>query len=194
MVIENCKSTETVPAEQLNRAAELLHRVIVAARGSDDPPGSWCVSMGRNIDPGPDGHPLHRVRRYLLDMNAFRDDAHLGAWQDIDISGPAWEALTFVSRDQANTAAALVENLGFRGWSEAEYQANLDSLEARGWISKGDEGYQATDAGRQVRAAAETQTETYFNAPWAVLNLDEVNELQAIVAQINNSLNPAEDS
>jgi hypothetical protein len=192
-VKDNCQALETLPDEQLNRAAELLFRVVTAARGSANPPGSWCVSMGKNIDPGPDGHPLHRVRRYLLDMNAFRDDTHLAAWRDLDVSGPAWEALTFVWRDQANTAAALVESLGFRGWSEVEYQTQLDGLEARGWLSKGSDGYQVSDEGRQVREAAEARTEVYFNAPWAVLSLDEINELQGLIADINAAMAPEEE-
>lgn len=124
-------------------------------------------------------------------MNAHRDDAHLTAWQQLDVSGREWETVTYVWRGDGRTAAELVEKLSHRGYGEADYQATLTELVERGWLKQGNDEYRLNDAGYTVRQAAEERTDAYFYAAWDVLNEDEVAELQRLLVDFRRSLEEA---
>ena len=54
---------------------------------------------------------MERLDQYLSDLAAYRDDAHLAAWQPYEISGQAWEAFTLLWRGAATTLDELCEKL-----------------------------------------------------------------------------------
>ena len=138
------------------------------------------MRYSRRRAPVDDAHPLVKIRQYTSDFNAFRDDAHMAAFQPLGVSGHGWEAFSFVWQETANTVEAINQQLFYRGYSAAEFGAELDKLVAKGWLVKDGDVYGVTETGRSVRTQAETDTNTYFYAPWAVLNdaeVDEVNEL-----------------
>ncbi len=188
---------EPLPAADLDRTARLLRRIVDAALAADEPADISCLRYNRGSDPGPDGPVLLQILQYLADLNSFRDDAHLAAWYPLNVSGPAWEALTFVWRDEAHTAAELVEKLPFRQIDAAGYTAALDELAARGWISAGDDGYRVTESGTAVRQQAEDTTERYYFAAWSALDEAEVAELGDLLGRLLTRLTetqPAEET
>jgi len=179
-----------------DRLAELLWRQVAGCLATDIPAPS--LALGRAFDPGPDAPPLARVRRYLQDLIAFRDDAHLAAWRGYGVPGHEWEVFSHVWAeniwgDPVRTAAQAAEKLGFRGYAEADYAAALDRLVARGWLAKADDGnYQLTSAGRYVRAEAEAATDRNYWEPWR-LDDAEAAELQAGLAAVREALKVEEE-
>jgi DNA-binding MarR family transcriptional regulator len=178
------------PAE-LERLAALLQRLILACEQAPDPPGKWCLLHSRRLDPGAEAAVIERIRRYLGDMNAYRDDAHLAAWQELDISGREWETLTYVWRGEGRTVAELAEKLAYRGHGEADYRAALAELIERGWIKKEGDEYRLNDAGYAVRQAVEEKTDDYFYAAWDVLDDKEIAELQRLLLDFRRNLEAA---
>ena len=83
------------------------------------------------------------VSKYLPDAPA--------AWQPITSDGPAWEIFTRIWRGEANTLAALQQQLARREHSPGSFERALHDLAARGWISGDGTTYQPSQAGRALR-------------------------------------------
>jgi hypothetical protein len=124
-------------------------------------------------------------------LNAYRDDAHLAAWQELDVDGREWETVTYVWRGEGRAAAELAEKLAFRGYSDADYQAALIDLVERGWLKREGEEFRLNDAGYAARQAAEEKTDEYFYAPWDVLDEAEIAELQRLLLAFWRNLEEA---
>jgi DNA-binding MarR family transcriptional regulator len=144
----------------------LLQRVIEASLLCPTPPGNWCLAYSRRRASGDDAPALVRLYHYIADFNAFRDDAHMAAWQPLGIKGFEWEAFSFVASEQADTAVALFQQIAYRGYSQEDYTAALQNLSERGWLTQVDDTHQLTDAGRAVQTEVEQRTDNYFYAPW----------------------------
>jgi len=150
---------------------------------------TWCVAHSRRRAPAVDAPPLAQLFQYGDDFNALRDDAHMAAWQPLQIDGAAWEAFAHVCDGQAATAAELMPHLARRGYTQPEYAAQLDALATRGWLAEQAGNFTVTDAGRQVRAQVEQQTDGYFAAPWGVLSGDEFRQAEGLLTQLRDELN-----
>jgi DNA-binding PadR family transcriptional regulator len=181
---------DPLPADDLEHTARLLRRLVDAALAAPEPAEKPILTYNRHSDPGPDGSVLLRILQYGADLGAFRDEIHLASWQQHGVSGQAWEALTFVWRDEAHTPAELVERLPNRGFTEQDYAAALDELAARGWVTKaGDGTYQITDAGKAVRQQSEDRTDQMYYVAWDALSADEVEELGSGLIRLRDRLN-----
>ncbi|MCI0394884.1 MAG: hypothetical protein L0332_14450 [Chloroflexi bacterium] len=179
---------DPLPPAELERLAGLLQRVRAAVESAPEPAGKRHLHYSRSVDPGLDAPAAVRIDQYLTDLGLYRDDSHLAAWQPHGISGQAWEAFTFVWRDEANTLAALAEQLSFREHTADSYAAALQELAARGWVEEVDGRYQITEAGRLLREAVEETTRHYYDAPWQALSTAEQAELADLLARFNNRL------
>lgn len=159
------------------RLEGLLRRVIEASLACPTPPGNWCLAYSRRRASGDEAPALLRLYHYIADFNAFRDDAHMAAWQPLEVTGYEWEAFSFIASGQAETAAALFHQLAYRGYSQEDYAKALQKLAERGWLAANDNSYQLTAAGRTVQAEVEQRTDDYFYAPWhEALNEAELGE------------------
>jgi hypothetical protein len=120
------------------------------------------------------------------DFNAFRDDAHMAAWQPLEPEGAAWEAFALVCSGEATSAEEAFGKLARRGNSRHEYAAALENLARRGWLAAGSApgSYLVTEAGRTVRAHVERLTDTYFYAPWSQLTAAEIARVQKLLTQM----------
>ena len=187
---------QPLPAPALSRLADLLRRIVEASIAAPEPPGKYCLLLSRRIVPSDAAPPLAWIDQYLSDLNFYRDDAHMASWKPYGVGGAAWEAFTYLWRDEARTLAALCDGLAFRGHARQDYAEALEALTARGWIAaegaggpaNGDKGYRLTDAGRAVREDAERTTDTYFFAPWACLEAGELGELRALLVGLRDGL------
>jgi ribosomal protein S19E (S16A) len=156
-------SVTPIDPADLDELSELLSRVVAATLAAAEPTEKAHLLDSRWPDPGPESAALTRIDQYVTDLARYRDDAHLAAWRPYGVSGPAWEALTYVWREQAGTAAELAEQLPNRGYDEAAYDGCLQELAGRGWLAEIGGRYQLTEAGRDVRQAAEAETDRLFN-------------------------------
>lgn len=152
--------------DELIPLADTLNRLIEASAASNAPPATWCLAHSRRRSPAPDTAALVRIAASFDDFNAFRDDAHMAAWQALGIDGYVWEAFALVC-DGTATGAAVYERLVHRGYALYEYAAALDQLADRGWLTSSDTlRFTLTDQGREVRAAVEHQTDHFFYRSW----------------------------
>jgi hypothetical protein len=179
-----------LPEDETHELEQLLDRVVGACLASQTPAGAWSLAHSRRRAPGAEALPLERIRQYLEDLNAFRDDAHMAAWRSHGISGYEWEAFSQVCDGQAATADALFDNLAHRGYSRTEYAGALFELARRGWLEAGEAGeaYAVTKAGREVRGAAEKMTDEYFYIPWKALSAQDRHRLQDLLTRMRDNL------
>jgi hypothetical protein len=175
-------------ADEIGQAEELLARLVTACLETPEPVGKQHITLSHRGHLEGEYAPLAKIDQHLDDLNAFRDDAHVAAWQPHGVSGIAWEAFTFVWRGDATTAEALAQNLSFRGCKVQDYAAALADLAARGWIEQTPDGYRATDKGCALRQEAEDVTNRYYFAPWAALNDGERIQLHWLLTQLRNAL------
>ncbi len=179
---------QPLPQAELQHLVGLLRRIVEAVEQAPEPPGKRCFHLSRRIDPGEGRPPLIWVDQYLTDLNAYRDDSHMAAWQPYGISGAGWEAFTYLWRGAAHTLDELCEQLAFRGHPRAVYAAALDDLVARGWLAAEGDGYRLTGQGQAVRQEAEELTDRYFYRPWHCLSEEELGELRQSLSALRDGL------
>jgi predicted transcriptional regulator len=179
---------EALPAEPLAQLEGLLNRIVKACLEAEEPENKWAITTTHRGHPEGEYNPLAKIDQRLDDLNGFRDDAHLAAWKPHDVSGPAWEAFTFVWRNEANTAEALAEKLAFRGHSAEAYAEALAELAGRGWVEETSEGYRVTGEGQALRQQVEELTDRYFFAPWTCLSDAETIQLHDLLIRLKISL------
>lgn len=186
---------QPLPAAEIDRLEKLLRRLIEASLNSPEPPGTWCLAHSRRRAPAPQAAPLVKIAQYFADFNAFRDDAHMAAWQPHEIEGHTWEAFSSVWEGTAATAEALFDQLAYRGYAWSDYAAALQDLVRRGWLAEGGNGapktYQLTQKGQTIREEAERLTNEYFYASWTCLMESEVVELDDLLVKLHQNLQPS---
>ena len=178
-----------LPQGDLLHLADMLQRVDEASLAAPEPPGKWCLRIERHYDPGVAAPVMERLDQYLSDLAAYRDDAHLAAWQPYEISGQAWEAFTLLWRGAATTLDELCEKLvQRRGFSREDYAAALQDLVARGWITQDSERCAITERGGVLRQDAEMATDRYFYQAWECLGEAEIGELRGLLLRLRDEL------
>ena len=188
MRAELLEAITPLPAKQLDRLARLMQRLIAASLQSPEPPGVWCLVHSRRRAPMPAAPPLVQLMHYFDDINAFRDDAHMAAWQPFELAGYAWEAFTLICTGEASTSAQVSIQLAHRGYSPTDYNAALEQLVQREWLSLGSaQTYRITAAGRAAHAHAEQLTNGYFYQPWEALTDEEIEEMYTLLCQLRDS-------
>jgi hypothetical protein len=172
-----------LPGGAVDRLAALLGQLIDASLAAPVPPGSWCLAHSRRRAPAHAAPALLRIAQYFSDFNAFRDDAHMAAWQSYKLEGYVWEAFALICAGEAESAASVFANLAYRGYSCAEYAAALEALARRSWLEPCGtaDTYRVTTEGREVREVIERLTDSYFYAPWSCLTQAEIAELHVLL-------------
>lgn len=179
---------QPLPIADLERLAGLLFRLVQSCLVAAGPPGKWCLRHSRRVDPGIEAPVVIRIDQYLSDLAAYRDDAHLAAWQPLAIEGHAWEAFTYLWRGEAATLEELCQKLERRGYSLEEYREALEDLVLRGWLVREGDRYELTALGREVRQQAEETTDRYFYAPWVCLSSQEREELSNLLVRLGKGV------
>lgn len=176
---------------EMAQAVALLERLVAATLAAPEPEAKWSLRYSRWTDPGAAAAANARIDQYITDLYRYRDDAHVAAWQPHGVSGQAWEALTFVWRDEADTAAALGEKLANRGYTADQYAEALAQLVQRGWLVEENGRYALTDAGRRVREDAEAATNRHFFVGWQALDENELEQLHVLLTRLTERLRAA---
>ncbi len=168
--------------------AALLRKLVDAALVAAEPADRTCVTTNRHSDPGPQGPVLLRILQCLADLNAFRDDAHLGAWRPTGVSGPAWEAFTFLWRGDVTGPADLAEKLPYRHFTADDYRAAVGELVDQGWVTAEDGVYRVTNDGRALRQQVEDLTDRYYYGAWQALSPAELTDLGVRLEHLRDGL------
>lgn len=178
-----------LPEEKMNRIATLLHRIVEATEATSTPDDKPQLLASRRTDPGPDAAASVRIDQYCTDLVRYRHDAHGAAWHSLDIAGPAWEVLTLLWQEGANSAETLAEQLSNnRNFTAADYTTFLKMLEERGWAEKENGTYRLTETGRQVREEAEATTDRYFYSGQTALSEEESARLNELLVELRDGL------
>lgn len=169
---------------------EVEKRLRALIDASCDTENAWCVQHSQRRAPLQAQSPISNVFQYLEDFNAFRDDAHMAAWQPTGVTGNEWETFAFVSDGKATNAEALFDQLHYRGYTRAEFSDALTKLVWRGWLER-DEGetYRVTAQGRELRAEVERKTNDFFYAPWKPLSEMDLQHLYSNLERLRDGLN-----
>jgi hypothetical protein len=180
-----------LPDDQTAWLASALDRIIAASQAAPTPPGSWCLAHSRRRAPGGDAPTLAHIAQYFADFNAFRDDAHMAAWQPLGVEGFAWEAHALVFKGDATTVETVFEALIHRGYVRSEFETALDAMVARRWLSyrSSTGSYTMTDQGRAIRGEVEALTDRYFYMPWATLEHQEIARVHELLLKLRDGLN-----
>jgi DNA-binding MarR family transcriptional regulator len=176
-----------VPEPELQRAVELLERVVHASVAALEPAAKPTLLTSRRTDPGSGAAPAARIDQYLTDLLHYRDDTHMAAWQPSGASGPAWEILTLIWRGEAQTVEELQARLERRGHTAEAYSQYLHGLIGRGWVAERAGRFELTDAGRALREQAEETTNRLFYGPWACLSAGELEELRGLLVHLRDT-------
>jgi hypothetical protein len=170
----------------MRRLAGLLRRLVESSAAASAPADKSHLHASRRTDPGAEVSLAAQLDQYLTDLNAFRDDVHIAAWQPTGVDGPTWEALTLVWRGEADTPEALAEKLAGRRLEPAAYAAALRSLAERQWVAERAGAYSATEQGRTIRQQVEDETDRMFYEPWGCLDDGEAQELRSLLSQLGD--------
>lgn len=188
MAHENLKDVKPLSDDELDDVADLLGRIVHVTDDLPAPAAKPNFAFSRWTDPGDDAPAVIRIDQYATDLIRYREDAHLGAWQHHDVSGPAWEALTYLWREEdVNTPDTLAERLN-RGYNADDYKAAVNELINQGWVRAENGHYEITEKGAAIRETAESETDRLFYQGWAALSDAEVDRLDDLLARLNGAL------
>jgi len=132
-----------------------------------------------------------KIREYLMDLFAYRDDSHLSAARPhFNQAGIAWLVLNAASESDSVNAAKIAENTSFRGYEVDDYQVALQAAKEIGWLEEAGESgiFRITQKGRELRAQVEAKTDDYFYRPWTVLTQEELDELYDLLTKLRDRL------
>jgi hypothetical protein len=169
------------------RLAELLRRLVQSSLFTSPPPDTWSIRLAYQLMPVEEP-PFPYIDQALSCLQAYRDDAHLAAWQPSGLSAPALEALTFIWRGEASSLESIYDRLAFRGFVLHDYQAAVDDLRQRNLLEGDNSSLQMTAVGKVFRDQVEQDTNNYFFASWSCLSSADKTELACLLTTLRNRL------
>lgn len=180
-------AADPLPAIEEERLAHLLDQLIEASINTPPPPDTWSIVLSQRLMPT-SSPPLPYVEQAISCLAAYRDDAHLAAWQPSGLSATALETLTLLWRGDADSLDAVGEALAHRNHPRQVYAAALAELRECGFVEGPDNGPRVTETGRAFRDQVETVTDQFFYAPWACLDATERAELANLSIRLRDGL------
>jgi hypothetical protein len=183
-------SLQPMPPAELQKLVSYLMRLSEATSAMPEPPSHFCQTHYKNYKRTfPSDAPLTRLFvHYYKELDFYRTDAHVAAWQIHNIEGNRWEAFTAIWSGEADTLDKFFEEYSDRGFTRDEYAQAFRELIERGWVQQDGETYQPTAEGKRIREEAEALTDQYFFAPWSSLSESELEELASLASQLRDGL------
>lgn len=160
---------DPLPQPNSNLLAELLDRIIQSSLNSPTPPDKWSIKLSCKLLPLPQP-PMPYIEQEFTALAAYRDDAHLAAWQTSGLSATALETLTLFWNGEVDSLESLCKRLENRGHTCHVYQDSLEALRGHGYLQGPDHAPWLTGAGRVFRNQVEDDTNRYFFASWDCLS------------------------
>lgn len=181
---------KSMPANELDGLATLLRKVLAACHASPEPPERWSLIIRFRVA---DEYSLVivQIRELLLDLFAYRDDAHLCASRPhFNQAGIIWLVLGALEEGEAVNAEQMAEKMVFRGYEEYDFDIAIQAAIELGWAEPAARpgSFRLTQEGVGLRAQAERLTDEYFYRPWSVLSPEELEELYALLTKLRAEL------
>lgn len=174
----------------LHRLSMLLKKIVLANAAAPEPPEKWAIiKRFRVVDR--DSPPIVKIREYLMDLLAYRDDCHLSASHPyFGRAGIVWSVLGTLSRDGQVTAEQMAETHSFRGYEPDDYEVALEAATQIGWAEETAEPgvYRLTSLGKEIHKDAQRLTDRYFYSPWSATAPGELDELYDLLAKLLEEL------
>ncbi len=180
------QSDPLLPADS-GRLAILLDRMVQSCLNTPPPPEPWSIRLSFKLMPRLNP-PMPFIEQAFSCLGAYRDDAHLAAWQRSGVSAMALETLSLLWRGGASTVDDLCKKLDYRGHPCEVFTTVLSELRERGFITGPDHAPWVTGTGRVFRNQIETKTDELFFAPWDCLGNEEMTELFDLVSRMRDGL------
>ncbi|MBV6451521.1 MAG: hypothetical protein MHPDNHAH_02265 [Anaerolineales bacterium] len=181
---------EAFPEIDLERLKVLVKQIVVSNDGAPEPPEKWAIAhrfrVANRASP-----VLVKIREYLMDLFAYRDDSHLAAARPhFNDAGIVWLTLGAAWEAGAVSAEKLAEALTFRGYDADDYEVALQAAKEIGWLEETESpgAFRISQKGKELREQVEAQTDDYFYAPWSALAQDELDELYDLLIRLRERL------
>jgi hypothetical protein len=177
--------------DDLKRLAILLKQIVAESKVTPEPPEKWAIlkrfHVANEHDP-----VIVKIREYLMDLFAYRDDSHLSASRPhFNQAGIVWIVLGALWNKDAVTARQMAEKMTFRDYEVSDYEVALQAAVEIGWaeVDVHPDTFRLSPQGRELREQAEQLTNEYFYAPWSVLMQAEIDELYDLLTKLRDDLN-----
>jgi hypothetical protein len=180
-------ASDPLQPEESQRLCQVLANLVKLCLETAPPPGTWSIQLSYKLMPEPQP-PLPYIEQAFSCLSAYRDDAHLAAWQGSDLTATALEVMTLLWRKEAKSLAELTDKLVHRGYPLQIYADAVEELRYRGFVEGTEHTLRLTGAGGRFRDQVETDTDRYFFAPWNQLGEDERNDLAHLLARLRDGL------
>jgi len=179
-------------ADPLNQEASkelalLFERLVKGCLATPPPPNTWSIQLSYQLMPALEP-PLPFVEQAISCLYAYRDDAHLAAWRNSNLSATAFEVLTYLWRREADSLEKLLDLLAYRGHSDEVYLDALAELRDRKFIAGGRSKLRVTPEGRGFRDQVEMDTDSFFYAPWSCLSSKEKDRMEGLLVRLWDGL------
>ena len=183
-------SPESMPELDLERLKVLIKQVVLANDSANEPPDKWAI-LKRFRVADKNSPVLVKIREYLMDLFAYRDDSRLSAARPhFNQAGIVWSVLGAVWEGSAVTAEKMAETMSFRGYETNEYEIALQAAVEIGWLEETEApgNFRVTQKGKELREKVESQTDEHFYRPWSVLMQDELDEVYDLLTKLRERL------
>jgi hypothetical protein len=181
----------SLSSSDLERLALLLKQIVAECKVTDEPPEKWAI-LKRFRVAGEHDPVIVRIREYLMDLFAYRDDSHLSASRPhFNQAGIVWIVLGALWNRDAVTAKQMAEKMTFRGYEVSDYEVAIQAAVEIGWAETDDrpDTFRLSTQGIALREQAEHLMNEYFYTPWSVLVQAEMDELYDLLTKLHDGLN-----
>jgi hypothetical protein len=181
----------SISEADLRRMVILLKQIVAESKVMPEPPEKWAILKRFRVA---DEHDpmMVKIREYLMDLFAYRDDSHLSASRPhFNQAGIVWLVLGALWNKDAVNAKQMAEKMTFRGYEVSDYEVALQAAVEIGWaeVDNHADTFRLSQEGKELREQAERLTNEYFYTPWSVLIQDEIDELYALLTKLRDELN-----
>jgi hypothetical protein len=161
-----------LPADAVKRAADALEPT-----ADGIPASAKRAALVHKLRPKADEPKadILRLNRAVAELWYFRDDCHIGAWQDAGYEGPVFDVLSYMwpgRPDMAFTKMAAVTSLDALAEAlkakqdRADVERAIAALEKRGDVTHDGDSVRLTPPGQKIRDEIEDETDRRFFAIW----------------------------
>jgi hypothetical protein len=184
---EAMTAADPLTPQESERMVELFERLVTNCLKTPSPPNIWSISLSNKLMPTKEP-AMPYIEQAVSCLSAYRDDAHLAAWQNSSLSASALESLTLIWREKVKTLDELTDRLYFRGHSQRVYIDALNELRERKYISGTRNALLITDLGYKFREEVEEKTEEFFFTPWDCLSDTDMANFSDLMIQMRDGL------
>ena len=164
---------DVLPPGELTRLATTLEAIAARLWQADEPKIKAHQARARRVPPITTDAPMVHLEVAIMSLWMARDDAHMAAWRAEGFSGPQMDLLGRVWMGEAQTVPGLITALERTQHAE-DVVEGVNALAEAGYVVVEGERVTITDAGRQVRAWIEEETDRVYFSPWPQMTAEEL--------------------